>query len=98
MIGWPPITGSIRFAGDLHPAWVIGFALVTAVSGRLVVFARDPHRCLALQFRAARACELPPWRLAILILAAPVWHRRVTVGTLGPSHLCRRHVSEHVDE
>ncbi len=73
---------SLRFAGDLHPTLVIGFALIIA----LVVawmYLREP-RILESPY----SYLLPGLRgtavaLAILILAGPVWHRRQTIGTLG---------------
>lgn len=74
--------GSIRFAGDLHPALVIGFALVAA-SAVAWLYLREsrtvasPYSFLLPGLRASAVA------LAILILAAPVWHRRITVGTLG---------------
>lgn len=73
---------SLRFAGDLHPALVIGFALIMAL---LVAW---------MYLRETRILDssysylLPGLRgtavaLTILILAGPVWHRRQTIGTLG---------------
>ncbi|MGI9474510.1 MAG: VWA domain-containing protein [Rubripirellula sp.] len=74
--------GSIRFAGDLHPAFVIGAALAAAC---LVVWlyvresrqVSSPYNFLLPGLRASAVA------LAILILAGPVWHRRQVVGTLG---------------
>ena len=82
MIGWPPITGSIRFAGDLHPAWVIGVALVTA-SAVAWLYLRETRTVASPYNFVLPALRASAVALAILILAAPVWHRRVTVGTLG---------------
>ena len=74
--------GSIRFAGDLHPALVIGFAVVAA--GLVTwLYAREsrlvpcPYNYLLPGLRASAVS------LAILILAGPVWHRRQVIGTLG---------------
>ena len=74
--------GSIRFAGDLHPLLVVTIALAGASvvawfylrESRTVA---SPYNYLLPGLRASAVA------LAILILAAPVWHRRVTVGTLG---------------
>lgn len=74
--------GSIRFAGDLHPALVVLVALsVAAVVAWLYLresrTVASPYNYLLPGIRASAVA------LAILILAAPVWHRRITVGTLG---------------
>lgn len=74
--------GSIRFAGDMHPALVISAAASAAV---LVVwlYSREsrqvasPYNFLLPSLRASAVA------MAILILAGPVWHRRQVVGTLG---------------
>jgi uncharacterized membrane protein len=76
------MTSSIRFAGDLHPALVIGFSLVVAGvvcwlylrESRTVA---SPYSYLLPGLRASAVAS------AILILAGPVWHRRQTIGTLG---------------
>ncbi len=74
--------GSIRFAGDLHPAFVFGSALLAAA---VVVWlylresqsVASPYSYLLPSLRASAVA------LVILILAGPVWHRRQTIGTLG---------------
>ncbi len=82
MIGLMHVAGAIRFAGDLHPLLVIGVALAAA-SLVAWLYLREsrtvasPYSFLLPSLRASAVA------LAILILAAPVWHRRVTVGTLG---------------
>jgi len=74
--------GSLRFAGDLHPALVVGAALASA-SVIAWLYLREsrtvgaPYNYLLPALRASAVA------LTILILAAPVWHRRMTVGTLG---------------
>ncbi|MFK8115186.1 MAG: VWA domain-containing protein [Rubripirellula sp.] len=74
--------GSIRFAGDLHPALVIGTALAVAAivawlylreSGKVA----SPYTYILPGLRASAVA------LVILILAGPVWHRRTVIGTLG---------------
>ena len=82
MIGWTHTMGSIRFAGDLHPLLVVGVALAAA-SLVAWLYLREsrtvasPYSFLLPSLRASAVA------LAILILAAPVWHRKITVGTLG---------------
>lgn len=74
--------GTIRFAGDLHPAMVIAGAVVSAV---LVAWfylresksVASPYNYILPGLRASAVA------LVILILAGPIWHRRTVVGTLG---------------
>lgn len=73
---------SLRFAGDLHPGLVLGFALVVALVVawfylRETTTTASPYSYLLPGLRAAAVA------LTILILAGPVWHRRQTIGTLG---------------
>ncbi len=74
--------GSIRFAGDLHPVFVFGAALIAA--GLVVWFYLRESRSVAAPYSyvlpALRAAAVA---LAILVLAAPIWHRTKVVGTLG---------------
>ncbi len=73
---------SIRFAGDLHPAFVVlisvaAAAIVFWIYYRESRFVAAPYNYLLPSLRALAVA------LAILILAGPVWHRRQVVGTLG---------------
>lgn len=73
---------NLRFAGDLHPFLVIGFAL--AAAGLVCWLYLRESRTVAPPY----SYILPGLRgsaiaLAILVLAGPVWHRRQTIGTLG---------------
>ena len=74
--------GSIRFAGDLHPALVIGAALVAA-AGVAWLYARETRTVASPYSFLLPALRASSVALAILILAGPVWHREITVGTLG---------------
>ncbi|MBL6725199.1 MAG: hypothetical protein ISQ09_08925 [Rubripirellula sp.] len=74
--------GSIRFAGDLSP--LVAMSLVIGAAALVVwLYLREtrqiesPYNYLIPGLRAAAVA------LAVLILAGPVLHRRVTVGTLG---------------
>lgn len=78
----PEIIASLRFAGDMHPVLIIGFALLAAlVVARLYLAEtralKSPYSYLLPGFRATTVA------MVILILAGPVWHRRQTIGTLG---------------
>lgn len=74
--------GSLRFASDIHPAVVIGGALLAA-SAVVWLYLREsksvssPYSYLLPSLRASAVA------LVILVLAGPVWHRRQTIGTLG---------------
>lgn len=73
---------SIRFASDLSP-WLV-FGLAATVAGLVAWFYLQETR----ELRSPLNFTLPALRAAavamvILILAGPVWHRRMTVGTLG---------------
>jgi uncharacterized membrane protein len=73
---------SLRFASDLSPWGVI--ALAVAVAGLVAWYylreTRDLASPLNYLLPSLRAAAVA---LVILILAGPVWHRRITVGTLG---------------
>ncbi len=73
---------SLRFASDLSP-WLV-FALAAVVTGLVAWFylreTRDVASPLNYLLPSLRAAAVA---LTILILAGPVWHRRMTVGTLG---------------
>jgi uncharacterized membrane protein len=78
----PAVFASLRFAGDMHPVLVVGFALLAALAVARLYLAEtrtleSPYSYLLPGMRAAAVA------LAILILAGPVWHRRQTIGTLG---------------
>jgi hypothetical protein len=73
---------SIRFAGDLHPALVIGAALIAA-AGVAWLYMRETRTVASPYSFMLPALRASAVALAILILAGPVWHREVTVGTLG---------------
>lgn len=78
----PATIGSLRFAGDMHPILVVGFALLAALAVARFYLAetrsiKSPYSYLLPGIRASAVA------LAILILAGPVWHRRQTIGTLG---------------
>ncbi|WP_419580927.1 hypothetical protein [Stieleria magnilauensis] len=73
---------SIRFAGDL-PAWFVGILALLAVTGVVVLYAREsrsirtPYQYLLPALRGTAVA------LVVFILAGPVWHRRQVIGTLG---------------
>ncbi len=73
---------SIRFAGDLHPALVIGLALLAAA---LVAwfYLRESRKVAAPYSYLLPGLRASAVALVILILAGPVLHRRRTIGTLG---------------
>ncbi len=80
--GLATLFASLRFAGDLHPALVVGVALLVAlVIARLYLAEtqsiKSPYSYLLPALRASAVA------LSIFILAGPVWHRRQTIGTLG---------------
>lgn len=73
---------SLRFAGNLHPLLVAGIALLAALAVAKLYLREtrslgSPYNYLLPGLRATAVA------LVILILAAPVWHRRQVVGTLG---------------
>ncbi|TWU46347.1 hypothetical protein Poly51_57430 [Rubripirellula tenax] len=76
------IWGSLRFAGDLSPWIVFTVAVAAAVLVALLYLRETRHIDSPLNFvlPALRAATVA---MIILILAGPVWHRRITVGTLG---------------
>ena len=76
------LMGTIRFAGDLSP--LVAFSLMGLAVVLVVWFylretraISSPYNYLIPGLRAAAVA------LTILILAGPVMHRRVTIGTLG---------------
>ncbi|MGB7329072.1 MAG: hypothetical protein WBD31_29595 [Rubripirellula sp.] len=73
---------SIRFASDLSPWLVCTSALVAAalVAWLYLRETRNIEGPLSFVLPALRSAAVA---MVILILAGPVWHRRVTVGTLG---------------
>lgn len=74
--------GSIRFAGDLPPALVIGTALLAA--GLVVwIYLRESHSVASPYSYLLPSLRAAAVALVILVLAGPVWHRRQTIGTLG---------------
>ncbi len=74
--------GSIRFAGDLHPALVFGFALMAAAAV-VWFYLRESHSVASPYSYLLPSLRASAVALVILILAGPVWHRRQTIGTLG---------------
>lgn len=73
---------SIRFASDLSPWFVVGLAAVVAglVAWYYLRETRELSSPLNYLLPALRAAAIA---MVILVLAGPVWHRRMTVGTLG---------------
>lgn len=74
--------GTLRFAGDISP--IVAMALVVLSAGFVLwLYLREtrqiesPYNYLIPGLRAAAVA------LTVLILAGPVLHRRITVGTLG---------------
>jgi len=76
------LIASLRFAGQLHPALVLGCALAAALI--VVYFYLRETKSIAAPYSyllpALRATAVV---MVILILAGPTWHRRQTIGTLG---------------
>ncbi len=73
---------SVRFAGDLHPLLIIGFALLAAIAVAKL-YLRETQSIAAPYSYLLPGLRASAVALAILILAGPVWHRRQTIGTLG---------------
>ncbi len=73
---------SIRFAGDLSPWLVFGVAAAAAL-GVAWLYLRESRVVAAPYNYLLPALRASAVAMVILILAGPIWHRRITVGTLG---------------
>lgn len=76
------IIGSIRFASGVPSAVVVSAALIGAVIV-LLIYLRETRTLGSTAAYVIPSLRAAAVALAILILGAPVWYRRTTVGTLG---------------
>jgi len=76
------VIASLRFAGDLNPVFVIGFALLAAIAvARL--YLRETRRLDSPYSYLLPGLRASAVAMVILVLAGPLWHRSQTIGTLG---------------
>ncbi|TWT50794.1 hypothetical protein Pla22_35370 [Rubripirellula amarantea] len=73
---------SLRFAGDLPTPLVLSIAVIASLAVMFYYLRETKHLDPPLSY-ALPGLRAAAVLLAILILAGPVWHRTITVGTLG---------------